>query len=104
ELLQAENRSTEILLSIGHTLREVGAVSEARALLEEAYNKEAQPALKQQAALVRALVWTDLDDQIRWLERADAGRPEVKASLATARGHQAHRQGQEDEAARQFRE
>jgi tetratricopeptide (TPR) repeat protein len=104
ELIQAKNRSVDILTSIGGVLREVGAVSEGRALVEEAYNKETNQAKKYAAAGLRSVMWTDLDDQITWLGRADPNNPEVKASLATARGHQARRDNQDDEAARYYRD
>jgi tetratricopeptide (TPR) repeat protein len=104
ELLQAHGRSTDLLLGVGAVLREVGAVSEARPLIEEAYNKERDPAKKQAAAHFRSLLFTDLDDEILWLGRAGTDAPEVRANLATARGHKAEREGKEEEAAAQYRQ
>jgi hypothetical protein len=104
ELLKSHNREHEILLAVSHLLREVGVNSEARSLAEEAFNKEADPAKKHQAALVRSLLFTDLDDQITWLERCNPDTPETKASLAAARGDRAAREGKDDEAAAHYRQ
>ena len=41
------------------------------------------------AAEFRSLIRKDLDDEILWLTRARQGNPNVKASLAMARGHKA---------------
>jgi tetratricopeptide (TPR) repeat protein len=103
-VLASTKRSSEMLLAIGHTLREVGAVSEARPLMEEAYNKETDLNRKQDAALTRSLVSIDLDDRIKWLERAKPDMPEVRASLSDARGRKAAEEGKDAEAIRHYRE
>jgi len=103
-LLADKDRSPDILVAIGRTLREVGDVATARALLEEAHQKETDRAKKQNVAVVRSLLWTDLDDQITWLGRGNQEDPDVKASLAWARGGKALQDGQDDAAAKFFRQ
>jgi predicted Zn-dependent protease len=104
ELIQARGRTTELLLLVSNMLREVGATSEARAMAEEAYNTATDPQKKYQAASQRALLHTDLDDDILWLTRADPDEPFIKASLAYTRGHKAAREGKTAEAAAQLRD
>jgi hypothetical protein len=103
DLLAAQKRSTEMLLMVANTLREIGSTSEARKLAEEAYTKESDSAKKHQAATVRALLWTDLDDQITWLERSDPNNRQNQASLAEVRGHKALQDNKNSDAAREFR-
>ncbi len=98
-------RKFEALMVVARLLRELGAVAESRTFSEEAYNLPNQDATrKQQAALLRALTRTDIDDELVWLERANPTDPEAKASLATARGRKAKRDGKDAEAATFFRE
>jgi hypothetical protein len=104
EMLQAEKRSTERILQVGHVLREVGPVSEARALVEEAYGKETDAQKKYLCAQFRAVMPVDLDDQITWWGRADPDNVEVKASLLTAKGRRAEREGKDGEAAAAYRQ
>jgi tetratricopeptide (TPR) repeat protein len=104
DLLRAHQRDTALLQGVARVLREVGAVSEARTLIEEAYNKETDPAKKQAAAHFRSVLFTDLDDEILWLGRSGTGNPQVLASLSAARGNKAEREGKEGEAARQYRQ
>ncbi|TPW00669.1 MAG: hypothetical protein FD125_3001, partial [bacterium] len=104
ELLEAQQRGSEILAAIGGVLREVGDVSGARALLEEAHRKETDPTKKFGLALMRSLMWTDLDDEIAWLGLANPAESAVKASLASARGNKSLQEGKDQEAATQFRE
>ena len=104
ELLAANERGFEVLLSVGRVLREVGAVSEARVLVEEAYDREKDQAKKSQAAAFRSLMRLDLDDQITWLRRADPAEVRVKAGLSTALGNKAIEEGDDEIAARHLRD
>jgi hypothetical protein len=99
----AKNRSAEALLRVASNLRQLGAGPEARAMVEEAYSKARNDDERHQAAGFRAVMFKDVDDQIAWLGKADAGDARVKASLAKARGDRAFRDGRDDEAAREFR-
>ncbi|MHC4180410.1 MAG: tetratricopeptide repeat protein, partial [Planctomycetota bacterium] len=104
ELLQAQNRSYEILIGVSRLLRQVGAKSEARLLVEEAYNNEQDQAKRYQAALDRAAMFVDVDDAITWLRRANPADFVVQAELGTALGNRAIRDGQEQEAVLHLRE
>jgi tetratricopeptide (TPR) repeat protein len=104
ELLKKHGRSSEMLVRVAQVLRNVGVVSEARALSEEAYNKETNKANKQHAAHLRAVMNRDLDDHITWLERANRDDPLVQASLSEARGDKASRDNRDEEAAKHYRE
>src|SRR5258708_13975230 len=94
ELLLSQKRAFDALYEVARCYRVLGAESETRALLEEAYNQKDVPLQKrQQAAYVRALTSKDLDDQITWLERADVSNPGLRATLTEARGERALRDG-----------
>jgi hypothetical protein len=104
EFLKKHNRAGDMLVLVARMLREVGAVSEARKLCEEAFEKGADARKKQQAALVRSLMFTDLDDKLLWLGRCDPSNSEVKTSLCSARATKAMEDGKDDEAIRELRE
>ncbi|MBL8799787.1 MAG: hypothetical protein JNM56_38250, partial [Planctomycetia bacterium] len=104
ELLASQQRSPMILAAVAGVFREVGEVSSARALLEEAYGKETDQTKKYELALIRSINWTDLDDEIAWLGRANPDENAVKASLSYARGNKALQEGKDAEAATQLRE
>jgi len=103
ELLKAKKREGTMLVAVSRILREVGETSEARKLVEEAYEKEADPAKKKQAAVFRSLLFKDIDDEILWLGRSDVTSPEIKASLCGARGNKALQDGKDELAAAEFR-
>ena len=103
ELLVAKQRGNDTLLSVAMTLREVGVDSEARKLVEEAYEKETDPTKKYTAARLRALIQIDLDDEIAWLKRANPSDIEVKASLNVALGNKAIIEGKDDQAKEHLR-
>jgi hypothetical protein len=104
ELLEAEQRDPQMMAQVAMTLREVGSHSEARALVEEAYRKEQDEKKKHRIAGQRALLFTDLDDEITWLGRANPADPHIQASLAAARGQKAYEDGNDAEAAKQLRQ
>jgi hypothetical protein len=104
ELLQAKNRDFDILLATAQVYREVGAVSDARALLEEAYKAQTDAAKKQAAALFRSLLFVDLDDEIAWLTKSNQEDASVRASLSAARGNKAIWEGRDEEAAGHLRQ
>jgi tetratricopeptide (TPR) repeat protein len=93
DLLTSKGRSYEILLAVGRVLREVGAKSDARALVEEAYNKSADQHKKYEAAAMRAAMLTDLEDDIKWLKLANLEEPHIAANLNKALGSKAIRDG-----------
>jgi tetratricopeptide (TPR) repeat protein len=104
ELLEARQREPGVLVLVGRLLREVGAVSEARPLVEEAYRTEQKAAGRYGAAVQRAMMALELDDKITWLRRADPADPHVKVELSAALGDKALREGREVEAAQHLRE
>ena len=104
DFLAAQDRSPEVLVAVSHALREVGAVSEARVLAEEAYKKEKDPSKRYHAAAQRAVVAVDLDDRIHWLGLTDPADLNAQALLSNSRGNQALEEGRDDEAAGHFRQ
>jgi hypothetical protein len=93
QLLASRKRAFPMLMSLASTLRSVGEVSEARALAEEAYRTGKTDDEKFNAASFRALVFTDDDDQIAWLEKSDQGASWIQIELNAARGKRALQKG-----------
>lgn len=104
KLLDDQKRAAPMLLSITRVLREVGAITEARKLAEEAYETAADARVKHEAAHFRGVMYKDVDDQITWLERSDTSSPDVKATLAAARGQKASAEGKDKEAEGHYRQ
>ncbi|MEM8932528.1 MAG: hypothetical protein AAGE94_15200, partial [Acidobacteriota bacterium] len=102
-LLAKHQRSPQMLLWVGYTLREIGSRSEALKLAEEAYAAAPDGEERSNAATLRALLTSDERDRVTWLERADPAVPETRASLETARGHVAVVDGRRDAAAGHYR-
>lgn len=102
ELLASSGRSFETLMGVSNLLRQVGAVSESRNLAEEAYQAADTDENRHAAAMQRALLNLDTEDEIAWLRKADTTAPHVKASLAYALGIQALNRGDDDEALAQL--
>jgi tetratricopeptide (TPR) repeat protein len=104
EHLGAAQRSAQALQQVALVLRQVGAAAEAKSMAEEAYAAETDALKKGALASFRAAMALEVDDRILWLGRANQENPQVRASLASARGQQAHREGRDAEAAEQFRQ
>jgi hypothetical protein len=102
--LESKKRDPTMLVAVSGVLREVGATAEARAMAEEAYGKEKDPKKKYQAAIQRALIFKDVDDNIKWLRRCDPADPQVQADLNGALGHKALQKDNDQEAAQHFRD
>lgn len=98
ELLASSGRDFSTLLSLSRTLREIGNTTEARELAEEAFNKGASPEEKGEAATQRALLYTDNEDEILWLERVPPGSGTTEIRLASARATKAVIDGNRTEA------
>lgn len=99
-----DDGEAEAMIRVAQVLREVGADSEARTLAEQAYAREPDANKKQAYAVTRSVLFTDLDDQILWLSRADASLLPIKAGLCRARGQKALAENQEAEAIAQLKE
>lgn len=104
EYLEAQAQNTKALCDVAEALREVGAWSEARSLLEQAYEKKGEEGNKFMLAQVRSLLHRDLDDEIVWLKRTNLAHAASKASLKSAEGQKAEQQGKDQEAAALYRE
>lgn len=103
ELLAAQKRSADALAKVAAVLREVGAVTDARTVAEEAYHSATDARKKSMIAELRSVMCVDLDDEIAWLKRADASERAIKASLENALGNKAMSEGRDKEAAEHFR-
>lgn len=104
DLLAAHQRDHKTLIAVAMLLREVGAVSEARALAEEAYQRAANVSEKSDAAMTRAHVSLDNDDQIKWLQLTDTTNPGPAGSLQQALGEKAMWDGDDPKAEKHLRE
>ena len=104
DILQRNANDFRVKYAVARTLREVGAEVELRELLEKLYNEEKDENNKYVAAEFRSLIRKDLDDEILWLTRARQGNPNVKASLAMARGHKAMLEDNDETAERELRQ
>ncbi len=104
ELLEAKGRGFDTLTAVAQVLREVGAATEFRSMIEEAYGSTSEQQKKQTAAFIRSLSSVDVDDQILWLGRSDTSNLSVKAMLSSALGNKAMTEGKEQDAANHLRE
>jgi tetratricopeptide (TPR) repeat protein len=103
EFLASKARSFEALMGTAFRLRQIGAESEARTMIEEAYDKASKNEERYQAAGFRAVLGKDSDDKIAWLSKADPASANVKAHLGMTRGDKALEEGRDDEAAGHYR-
>jgi hypothetical protein len=85
-------------------LRDVGAVTDARKVIEDAYQAETNEVARRKLAYSRALVSIDLDDNLAWLEKCEQEDFEVKTSLLLARSRKARQQGKDADAEKLCRE
>ncbi len=104
EYLTANVRDFTHLFQVASYLRQLGAVAEARTMVEEAYSRTSKPEEQHQAADFRSVVSIDNDDEIAWLNKCDLSSPGIKGKLAQAMGNKAFSEGRDDEAARQFQD
>jgi tetratricopeptide (TPR) repeat protein len=104
KLLAKNGRSVEVLALLSSVLRDLGAFAEARKMMEEGYEKSTDDRERKEIAAMRAITPTSQDDAMLWLERCDQNNPSVKARLAETRGARAESQGNDDEAAADYRE
>jgi hypothetical protein len=102
ELLQAHGRDHRMLLDVGGLLRSVGALHDARALVEEAHAKAKTSDERWSAAQIRAVMYVDADDELAWLERSDRSSGRVRASIHTTKAQLAERKGQRALAKREY--
>ncbi|CAM2005190.1 hypothetical protein [Acanthopleuribacter pedis] len=81
------------LLNVAAAAREVGDVTWARSLCEEAYESATLKANGYSAAYLRSVLATDLEDKIHWLDLADPENQQVRISRDETRASLAMRAG-----------
>src|SRR5262249_6726323 len=97
-VLQNSKGRPELVESVARLLRAVGALTDARDVLEKAYAAEQVPHARFSLAFYRSLCASDLDDRLVWLERSAKDQLDVKVSLLEAQGLKAREQGKDEEA------
>jgi tetratricopeptide (TPR) repeat protein len=103
ELISSRDRAPMVLLTVANLLRDVGSVSEARKLTEEAYSSgKADTQARYAAAEQRAVMSKDIDDKIVWLKRADPKAASIIADLSDASAATAMRDNRPSEALHLF--
>jgi hypothetical protein len=80
-------KDSDVTLSVAEAYRELGLESRAREIAEGLFTSAPDVASKLRAALSRAYLYEDHDDEELWLSRADQRLAVVKVKLAEARGH-----------------
>jgi len=103
ELLDANQRSSGVLVQLCSILRELGAFHEAEGLAREAHEKLDDGPERQNVAFLLAMTVSDNDDEIGWLEKSDQGNARVRAALSSALGRRALGDSKRAEAARHLR-
>lgn len=103
QFLQQTRRSYEVLMQLTTIMRELGEHHRAQLLAEEAYRTGKTSKQKYDAAYIRAIAYSTLEEQLLWLKRSDPESPLVQIALHTARGDIARQKGDYREAARFMR-
>lgn len=104
ELLKGPNIEQRLTTAIANILREVGAVAEARKLLEENFEKDGAIVARNNVARTRSLMMIDLDDRITWLEKIQDPDRHDLAQLCAARGDKALAESRDADAERELRQ
>lgn len=104
DLLQANQRNYQSLISLSVILREVGDVNQAQELANEAYQATSNKEEKYHAASLCAVLARETEDQITWLKRTDPNAVSYNIRLADAKAQQASENGEVTKAIRYFRE
>jgi len=104
DLLQTHQRKPMMLLMVARLLREVGNVSEARPLAEEAYAASTNAKEKYFASGLRGVMGKDQEDRITWLKRGDPDDKHSQAQLKGALGDMATIDARYDAAAGYYKE
>ncbi len=82
----------EVRLAVASVYRELGEMARAREVAEQVFNA-AEPAWKQRAAVLMALMSADRDEARTWLERGDTQSPMVRLRLVEYEGDELLEQG-----------
>ena len=102
ELLKSHGRGYAILVNVAGLLRSVGALQDARSLVEEAYRVGKDKNEQWGAAHLRSVMHIDAEDELTWLERSDRSHGRVRASIHATRAQIAARRGDRAGARRDF--
>ncbi|MEM1083303.1 MAG: hypothetical protein AAGI48_04215 [Verrucomicrobiota bacterium] len=103
EVLEGSGRAFGMLYGLGNILRDLGEQEEARKLLDEAYSVAGDAQEKNNAAVLRSIMATTLDERIEWLSKGDSSDPSVIIGLAEAMGERAEENGDRKAAAAEYR-
>ena len=103
EVMAANKRAPQTLLTIASTLRNLGNVGKAEALTQEAYDNAKDDETRYYAASLMHLFSNKIEDKIKWLERSDPQSPYVQAALNDNKGHLASQKGNSKQAANYYR-
>ncbi|HEY4122882.1 MAG TPA: hypothetical protein VGM56_33690 [Byssovorax sp.] len=98
-----DRKDPEVSLTLAGTLRELGLTARARKIVEAVYaDSKVEEKLRSRAALLRAHLATDLDDDLAWLQKADQKDDAVRELIDEAGAKRALRDGRFAEADRAF--
>jgi tetratricopeptide (TPR) repeat protein len=103
ELLKDNARSTTWLMEVGIRLRDVGEIDSSRTMLEEAWNKELDPKVKQSIAGTRQIIAIDLKDRAKWLSRCDDTQSHIKCAQHENAAYLALEEGRNEAAVTEFK-
>ena len=103
ELEKNNAQNGNVLLAMSRVLREVGEIKEARRISEKVFETSKDNQVKSDAAMFRALVYTDLDDEIEWLKKSPIKDDSVNVHLNDALGRKAQDDDNDAEAEKYFR-
>ena len=104
DLEKGNLKNGQVLLAMARVLREVGELKEARRLSEYVFSSNKDKQIKTDAAMFRALVYTDQDDEVEWLKKCPIKNESVNVHLNSALGTKALDEGNVVEAEKYFRE
>jgi hypothetical protein len=105
ELLSKTGKATAIMLQVADTYSSVGEFTEARKVIEEAYNnkEEKDKGSRFELAFQRSRVPIDTEDEIAWLKKSDPDSDRTKLYLLESQSRLAEEQGRFIEAADSLR-
>ena len=93
EIVESEP-SAQVLLAVANIMRELGISSQGKAVAIEAYKVANAQEEKYEAAAIVAVYSSDIEEKLKWYQRADPKSPEILAELENTRGILAARKGQ----------
>lgn len=104
QLLDSKKRDAATLFSIANTFRDLGEVTDARKLLEEAFPKATNDYERSEIVSLRSLLASNNDEKVEWLSKGPKGNPFIDVRLAEARAEKAESEGNLESAKRYLHE